>query len=477
MFPFAQSHEVNFTTIPIDYVQVVIDYLYDANAERLLAKKYSESFISVMIALTDQLFMDGLKEIFQILILRRLTTKRCGEWLEFAVQYNCEVMKSTIFDYICYNLREVLEHRYLDNVDPGCLKELSARYKELFPTMANRIITPRSDFSDEYVENFVKGFKVDFETDPTPTKAAAKSPKEPKSGTKTKADYEKIGKLSLLKEERNADNQSKVAAKPPTKMDAETQQMINEIIQVTDQMWKKVETAKRTDVKGKLLLNANEVLKNEDKLPEQMVNLKIALNTSKGDITGGPANEGGELAQSPSQSRMSLGDFIVAGSTEKMSQKQRKRSARMSEGDAAMSAASVSIKAVENPWSIPEKDTVVDVLDLSGQRNRSSTRETNSSTPTSGTSSGTSVSPLAKMDFEAIQRDEQQEKAYFEKLKTKPLKLTQMEEKAIKSLEVLYNVEHVFDEEIVVERKVRQQPPNQSQLQWSSAAAASPPKK
>lgn len=67
------------------------------------------------------------------------------------------------------------------------------------------------------------------------------------------------------------------------------------------------------------------------------------------------------------------------------------------------------------------------------------------------------VEDLSK-SFTKILKDEKKERDYYEKLKTKSLVLTQIEETAIDELKKFYNIENVHDENIFVGRKLQVKP-------------------
>ena len=68
--------------------------------------------------------------------------------------------------------------------------------------------------------------------------------------------------------------------------------------------------------------------------------------------------------------------------------------------------------------------------------------------------------------FTTIIKDEKKEKQIFEKIKSKSLILTQIEERAIQELSEFYNIQNIFDESIKVCRKL--QPASQNLSQWYS---------
>lgn len=474
---------MNFASIPIEYVEVLVDFLYDNSAARLLEKKYSEAFITNMIVITDQLFVDRLKDVFQVHVLKRYTMKRSAEWLELAFTYHCDLLKKAIFEFLCLNLREVLENRYLEHVNPEYLVELDERYREVFPEIKHKLLVPRPspEITFEYVESFVGDFVVDLtEGAVLPQKSTPKTPKEAKSLTKTKIDYEKEGKLSLqfLDEPTRGESQTKAETSLATILSDESARVAAELLEKNKAIWTKV-AEKKPEPKRKAhgVLNANEVLRNEGKMCENFSNLKLALRddaNEEASLIRGAAGEkeNDDEARTPSQfnSPIVFGDFFSPPSSAagRMSQKQRKRQsssrASESEGGETTPGANVVPKSV---WNIPSADVQLNgssnggggvsvPLDLSTE----SKRKVNT-TPT-----GRKSQEVRMINFDKILLDELREKEYYTKLKTKSLALTQLEESAISELAVFYNVDQVFDETIVVARKVRVQV-SQNFSQWA----------
>lgn len=461
--------------MPLEYVELLIKYLYDNSSSRILGKKYTESFICNMIVLTDQLFIESLKEIFEVHFLKRLTMKRCAELLEIATIYNCSTLKTHVLSFICANLAELLELRLLETLDNDDLCEIAKRYQEIFPDISYRQIVPNPEADDEeYVSNFVKDFKLEMDTKAGQTKSSIKGIK---TASKTKVDYEKLGKLSLLKDDLNQEkretNDKKEASNIRNVIDGYTVRVAQELEQKSQQLWTRV-TDKKTmeSSKKKILLNANEILSNERKIVEKFSNLKLILNGGGESVRkdrDDELNTSNELDTTPSASssaKISFGDFLSPPSHGKMSQRERKKFNRLSESDPIPVTPLTTASPKENAWNIvPNVSPVQLSQDLSF---RSPKLQKNYS-------SVTDTSPLAKLvadlkpSFDKILKDEEREKVYFDKLKTKSLNLTQLEELAIGDLRAFYNVEEVHDELIVIERNVRLQT-SLNISQWASSS-------
>lgn len=467
-----ESKEVNFTTIPIEYVEVLVDFLYD-NSARLLAKKYTEAFITNMIVVADQLLCVRLKDIFQVHLIKRYTMKRTAEWLELAYTYRCDLLKTVVLDFLCANLRDVLENRLLENVDEDYLTELEDRYKIMFPEIMHRQVVPSPAIGEDEIETFVRDVVFDLTAVvKVNKKGTSRTPKEPKSTTKTKTDYEKEGKLSLLlKDDLEKKEES------PSKVDKNIDSIVEnssrvalEIQEQNKSIWTKV-VDKRPDSRRKHvgLLNANEVLRNEEKMCENFLNLKLTLNDERSNnnkLEKSPCRQGESAVQeSPVdetqfKSPISFGDFLSPHSaTEaRLSQKQRKRlkSGRTSESGAGGDLAAAH-RAPESVWNVPTNNSAYSPLDLGENAKKNRT--------TNGESNTKKLDARMMINFDVILDEEKRESEYVRKLKSKSLALTQLEESAIAELLVFYQVNQVFDETIVIARKVRQQV-SQNFSQW-----------
>lgn len=484
----SQASEVNFTTIPVEYAEVLVDFLYDNSASRLLSKKYTEAFVTNMILIADQLFVDRLKDVFQVHVLKRFTMRRSADWLELAFTYHCDLLKKSIFDFLCANLSEVLESRLLEHVDMEYLTELDVRYRDMFPEIKYRQVVPSCAIDEEYIVSVAKHVQVDLSVGRNGT-ASNGTPrgvsKEVKVTTKTKTDYEKEGKLSLLLKEGEAAKVDESPAKADKNLAAilseDSVRLLSQIQEKNRAIWTKVNTDKKPEPRRKVvgLVNANEVLRNEEKMCDNFSNLKLALNAGDRNMKKDDSNDNNadddtpsaaaqELSPSPFNSPLSFGDFLSppSGGMGRLSQKQRKRqSSRPSESEGGGDPATPYRPAPESVWNIPTIDSALATQLDFGEMSASRKKTPNSSQKTS--SSNKKRTPEARtINFDSILVEERREKEYFAKLKNKPLTLTQLEESAISELLTFYNAERVFDEAIVIARKVRQQV-SQNFSQWA----------
>ena len=162
-----------------------------------------------------------------------------------------------------------------------------------------------------------------------------------------------------------------------------------------------------------------------------------------------------------------------------MSQKQRKRqsSTRKSESEGAGGGdLASSYRIPESVWNVPVQNeaalaTPPGFVELSDKGRKSKTPNGNGGGGGSSSSLKKKPHEARMINFDAILLEDKREKEYFEKLKSKPLTLTQMEEAAIGELFNFYNVDQVFDETIEICRKVRQQV-SHNFSQWGRSGGA-----
>uniref|UniRef100_A0A182PG48 BTB domain-containing protein n=1 Tax=Anopheles epiroticus TaxID=199890 RepID=A0A182PG48_9DIPT len=512
-------------TVPREYMDVIIPFLYDNDYGRVRRQRYSENFILSMIIICDQFLIEELKTIFETILSQRVHLRNVGELLEFAYQYNCEVLKSVCMQYVSVNFARLLEWHLLDGLDPTMLAQIDQFYREFFRLADYRMITPFADaIGDEELEEFVSDFRIDLEQKAADQSNASERPaKHTPKGKQTnmpalsklqreKRNYEKEAMAyleRLVLEEAAAAKERKISASKTSKLtessalpkDKKTQDrppLLEE--RSADKSWQTVSA----DAKRKSALNAalraNELMKEEakqstnDSFPSMLTVLERSPTAPQLVPVRSP-DEGYESASNvPRTATLSLSDFTLQNG--RLSQKQRKR--LNSEKNRQAKAASQEPQTPEsapvpvNPWKNIDSPPVADLFKTNdppllgsdptaiGRRQRkSSTNEQTvkqpvagglqsdigspSTSATTGDQGGSSMKPQrhrqhstryseGEKDFNEILEDERRQKRYFEKLKSKSLVQTQIEEQAIEELRAFYNVDQVFDECITIER-------------------------
>ncbi|XP_038109988.1 inhibitor of Bruton tyrosine kinase [Culex quinquefasciatus] len=487
---WAESKSVNLTTVPLEYMDTIVDFLYDNDYERVRDQKYSESYLFQMLTLCDQFFIDELKSLFEVVIADRINLRNVGELLEFALQYNCHVLKELCMQFIAVNAAKILELRSLEGCEPAVLEMVDEFYREFYKLADYRIITPSADaVDDEELVMFVDNFSVDLNEKASEIAAVskAKTPKgkiTPKSTKlqQEKRNYEKeamdyIRNLSF-EEIPIVKSEEKKVTGVENGHDLKTEKEVKN--------WQKVVDKK--DPKKKpftTALKVNEIIKSETRGQENFSNLKSLL-----EKTPSPGQEPDPTGydsgyNSARLNTFNLSDFAIQ--KPKLSQKQRKRLSSTSERpkEAVQVTTPDATPQPANPWknvnnsaadmfksepipfpSSPHGDRKISTSfdQATSPLSNSLPRATAAKSPAQPTTVKTVVAnghkKAQKEEFTKILEDERRQKQYYEKIKSKSLVHTQIEERAIEELRRFYNADSVYDENITIERHRPHQAPS-----------------
>lgn len=485
---------IHLTTVAHEYMEPIINFLYHNDATIIRKKEYTDSFLYHLMEICDQFFVTRLKNIIEIMMIEKMTAKKCADMYEFATIFNCSLLESACLDYICQNMGRLLENRCLEHLQIESMEKISEYYRQMFQINDNDhvITTVFGDcVSDETVLSFVDDFHVDLlqKSDTMPKPMKVKKSDRPSSDRRN---YEKEA-INLVKnlsvEETLASPKKPIDDSIVVEAEEMAKSHINDAIK-----WMKV--ADKKDVKKKIVLaglKSNDVLRNESKDQENFTPLKSKSLSESNDFDLKSPNFDKSLnstassipIESPSEKsssfNLSLGDFTPQKGS-KLSQKQRRRQLSQSENlpstkssDPIQSPSSKSAwntptsppEQVANAWKVkstPETSTSTSgktqpiaiatsqarantSIDSSASFNESffSLSPTKSSLPNTSTKSNDS--------FTKILKDERKQKEYYNKMKSKSLVLTQIEETAIDELKRFYNIDNVYDEHIEIERK------------------------
>jgi inhibitor of Bruton tyrosine kinase len=255
-------------------------------------------------------------------------------------------------------------------------------------------------------------------------RSAKKTPKaknRPSKSELTKRNYEIEGVRELQKEIKDLTIEPMSPKSPDST-----------IIEAKRENWQIKERERKDSAKKKLLPAAkcNEIMKSETQSPEaHMVDLKFFKTVEKS-----PEPES-------SRSALKLADFVI--STKKKTLSLSESPKQVETKTIGWKMDNVELKIVNKNLSDPFKET-----------------KQSKNTGTIPKNAGAS----AEKNFVSIIKNERKEKDNYEKIKSKSLILTQIEEKAIADLENFYNCDHIFDEDIKIARKV--QIASQNLSQW-----------
>lgn len=483
----ATKEVIDLSTVAYEYMEPIINFLYHNDANVIRKQQYTDSFLYHLMEICDQFFVTRLKNIIEIMMIEKMTAKKCADMYEFATIFNCSLLEAACLDYICQNMGRLIENRCLEHLQIDEMEKISAHYQQVFQIndSDNVIGTVFGDvITDENVVAFTEDFHVDlYERNEGITAKPAKE-KKPSSDRRN---YEKeaINAVKNLSVEESLSTQS---TKKEDSIVTEAEEIAKSFVNESAK-WMKV--ADKKDVKKKVVLaglRSNEVLKTEPREQENFTPLKsqkLTSATDQSDLDKSINSTASITIESPSEKcafNLSLGDFTPQKGS-KLSQKQRKRQLSQSESvpvtpihpkDTVQSPP--SRPAWNMPTSTPEQTTnvwkVISPSEASGSGlvktqpiniaptskanvsfNSSASFNDRSFTPSPTKSSIPSASIKSNDSFTKILHDERKQKEYYNKMKSKSLLLTQIEETAIDELKRFYNTDNVFDEHIEIERK------------------------
>ncbi|XP_004537512.1 inhibitor of Bruton tyrosine kinase [Ceratitis capitata] len=465
---WAEQSTINLSTIPPEYMQPIVEFLYSSEVEHFRKQNYSEAFLYNMIVYCDQFFIERLRKVCEIMILDKISIRRCGEMLDFACMYNCELMKRGCMDFICQNLARVLNYKSLDICDPDALKCINKHYRQMYSEVFDyRVITPDSGaVDDELLMSFVSDFHVDLnyrmdEDEDAVHKSAAKlKSRENKNNMNSKRQYE-LEAISSMLESINVDEKNLKSPQETQSKSTKEAADVAEKLQAEARNWMKVadkkDLKKRQTLEGSLKIN--EILKAEEKPIIELV----PLTKMHGEATTAKTSEK-PLPEDPASVTpvkgysLNLADFTSPPSREKLSQKQRKRlsseSTQSWRAPAPTDSKPVNIPVTPpNAWGVvPQASS--SAYSVSPPTGSISDPSSFANMMRAGNSNVHNSSPqTADNSFSRILADERKQRDYYERMRNKSLVLTQIEERAIAELREFYNVDNVTDEEIVIERK------------------------
>lgn len=499
----SQQDVIHLTTIPHEYMEPIINFLYNNDANIIRKQQYSDAFLYHLMEICDQFFVNRLKNIIELMMIEKMIARKCADMYEFAIVFNCHLLEQAALNYICQNMGRLLENRCLEPLQIDSLEKISEYYKYLFQFNEVDLVvnTLYGDaISDESVLKFVEDFQIDLyvKSGDVTTKTASTAVKTKKSErlSSDRRNYEKEG-INLVKNLSIETGGAKNIAKKSTEESIiDEAEQLSKSIKSEAEKWMKV-SDKKDVKKSKLLagLRSNDVLKNEPKELDNLTPLKIIHSKSMDDHSDldktHNSSSSSFVLESPNEKSLpfslSLGDFTPQKSV-KLSQKQRRRQLSQSDNQqlatndlqspppqAAFAWNTVNTPTPitsstpcdqKNVWKIknsPEPSTSVAAIAKTEPINIASSSRRKSSANASLNDSFFSTSPSkssfqsqsikSNESFTKILEDERKQKEYYQKMKSKSLLLTQIEETAISELKKFYNTENLCDEHIEIERK------------------------
>ncbi|KAM8711354.1 hypothetical protein ACLKA7_000488 [Drosophila subpalustris] len=453
MHTWAERATVNFDSVPVEYMEPILDYLYSLDTEAFCKQNYTETFLYNMITLCDQYFIESLQNVCESLILDRISIRKCGEMLDFAVMYNCRLLQEGCLDFICQNLARVLTYRSIEQCEATTLHRLNDHYRKMFHTVFDyRQITPFSEaIDDELLLSFVDGCEVDLDyrmVADAKLKDAARTKQKELHNKQDAHHYEQQAISSMMRS-------LSVSESSPEQQAVNQESSPNEA-----KNWSRVVDKKEQKRK------VNNVLKQEEEQPSpELVVMSPRTPGREQTLPSLPTSP--TEASSPLSKSYNLDLSTLMGQSQKLSQKQRKR---LSSETQSWRATTLELNAPTPPpnaWGVVNSTTTYPEAFNSPPATGSITDPTSFANMMRGQSTSVTTATAADQgnSFSKILADERRQRESYERMRNKSLVHTQIEETAIAELREFYNVDKIDDETITIARKSR--PSNINFSTWS----------
>lgn len=425
---------VHFHMVPVEYMEIILDYLYLNDVSALQSESYSDNFMYNMIIVCDQYFIDRLKNVFERFLIDKMSIKKCADVLIFALTYNCVRLENACLDYIIQNMARILEYRILEGLDKDVLAKIQQAYQEKFEKI---ILTPWPNaIDDSALEQCVEHFSVDLDY------KYLKKDKNSKTVQNHKKPNEKIPLKSLDLDDSNE------TVRELSKKDEFIQKEIHEITnQLHSQcnVWSKV-TNERKNVRTVDVAALNTILKSDNGDGD----IKFEpLNKRKSEpINVNRKNESTEFVQKensyPREYSLNLSELLLISSESGRTRNRNRKTSTSFPSENERKPKSNSESSYTEPTHL--HDSFVEIM----------------KSPQSSSNNSSFIASSPKTDFPQLQShnlftdivaDEKRKRSYNDKIKTKSLHLTQIEETAICEFNNFYNIKEMYDEMITIQRK------------------------
>ncbi|EDW72399.1 uncharacterized protein Dwil_GK20738 [Drosophila willistoni] len=447
---WVEHSTVTMEAVPLEYMEPILDYLYDMDTEAFCKQNYTETFLYNMIIICDQYFVESLQNLCESLILDKISIRKCGEMLQFATMYNCKLLEKGCLDYICQNLARVLSYRSIEQCEPDTLKLLNEHYKKMFNCIFDyRQITPFSEaIQDELLFSFIEGCEVDLKATVRFEEATAKQNKQKEMRKQdARHQYEQQAITSMMRslstsERGEAATSSASATINQTTNDAKNWSKVKD---------KKEKTRKLSERQEQVQVPPPPI-KEQTPPPQQSKPIEATPKSPQDEATS-PLNKSYNI---------DLSSWTPQPS-QKLSQKERKRLSSESKSwrsPAPSTQVATPPQPVPNAWGLPAATPSSSSFNdsLNSPPTGSSTDPTSFANMMRAQATGaTASSPLEQQSnsFSRILADERRQRESYERMRNKSLYHTQIEEAAIAELREFYNVDNVDDEYITIERASR----------------------
>lgn len=451
-------------------VEGLLDYIYTERILKSPADADAADFYKCLLVIANFMLLPGLKLLCEQSLSSILTLRNVVTLLQISILHSASQLKQFCFAFICQNIAELLDLRYLEALDSDILKELTDVYQERNRHLCWRHISPfRCDRQISEIIEFNKmcpplPWNVFEDDDVVETICSPKSGEKPRKKPLPRTRKSSGSESRQRKSSRSDSFGSK-------QNDMETLSSIMKSIRLTDHSvetflgtqataeeneasWIKIEK-----VQSRLRLNS--MAKNDPNLLVRGCEMTELVPVSRSaPINIPPRSE--EVCDIPTpsledkQAFPSLGSCWSGQASVKLFN--QPRSSDWKKGKPKKTVFSIGDTFVEER-KVETPPDPQSFLSESPASPKSPWGCINSPTDTSLDSvmkqekqSSSSGSKEVEMSFSEIIADEQKKRDNLEKMRSKPLSMIQMEDQAIEALLLFYNAKNCFDERITVRR-------------------------
>ncbi|XP_052871018.1 inhibitor of Bruton tyrosine kinase-like, partial [Anopheles cruzii] len=161
---------VDLHTIPHSTMKLIVTFLYDHDPYQFEAM--ADMSLKYLLPTCDQFFVEDLKRLLETLLVDKVNLYNVTCNLEFACQFNCELLKGACLQMISTNLDRLLEGHLLESLAPNLLEQIGTFYRKHYNLDSYQTITPFSDaIDDEDLDQLVHEFDVQLEEKPLDARA------------------------------------------------------------------------------------------------------------------------------------------------------------------------------------------------------------------------------------------------------------------------------------------------------------------
>ena len=147
MFSSGWAEATSFLKLPIPttIVEAILDFLYKDDCIAVV-KSEDLDFVCNVLVVADQFLLIRLKEICECQLSKLLSLKNAAELLQFASSYLAVQLQDSCMQFICLNLPAMLEGQCLDILEDDVFAQLDRFYRRSNPAFAQRRLASMSGY-------------------------------------------------------------------------------------------------------------------------------------------------------------------------------------------------------------------------------------------------------------------------------------------------------------------------------------------